>query len=279
MLPEQMSAEVLKELRADVYQTCHEDIRSAVITVPADFDRPAIEATFKAGTLAGFTAVTLAGACCGGIAYGFQDESDKVFRLVYDFGGGTFDAAVMQVRDGLIQVVNHAGDNLLGGKLIDWDIVNIKLIPNLTSKYKLTDFRRGTPKWRAAIARLKTMAEALKVAVSIGGTPQSVYEDHLCEDEAGAIVELDFQLTPSDLKEIVTPYVLRSINLCRKALSEKGLAPADIQKVIMVGGTSCLPSLRKQLEVDLGISLCYDVNPMTVVAHRSRHLCWNPKRC
>jgi molecular chaperone DnaK len=268
MLPEEMSAEVLKSLRADVFLECHEQINSAVITVPADFDRPATEATVRAGRLAGFTTVRLLQEpVAASLAYGFQDDSDKEFWLVYDFGGGTFDAAIMQVRDGLIQVINHAGDNELGGKCIDWDIVNKKLIPELTRKYKLTDFRPGV-KWHGAIARLKDMAEEMKIRVSRSWKPENIFIDTpaLGVDENGKEVEADFTLTPDELAEIVTPYVIRSVNLCQKALSEKGLSANNIQKVLMVGGTSLIRSLQLQLKNTLGIPLDFSIDPMTVVA-------------
>lgn len=131
MLPEEMSAEVLKVLRRDVQD---ENITAAVITVPAAFELPQCEATRRAAELAGFSlSPLLQEPVAAALAYGFQSAANKVFWLVYDFGGGTFDAAVIQVRDGVIQVVNHAGDNYLGGKNIDWDIVEKLLIPRLKS--------------------------------------------------------------------------------------------------------------------------------------------------
>lgn len=136
MLPEELSAEVLKSLKADVRQSTGEELIAAVITVPAAFEVDQCDATRKAAELAGFTtSPLLQEPVAAALAYGFQSGSDNVFWMVYDFGGGTFDAAVIQVRDGVIQVVNHAGNNYLGGQRIDWDIVNKKLIPELTKQY------------------------------------------------------------------------------------------------------------------------------------------------
>src|SRR5260370_39701368 len=107
MLPEELSAEVLKSLRADVSTQKHEEIRAAVITVPAAFDVPECNATQRAAQLAGLTmAPLLQEPVAAALAYGFQSASDKVFWLVYDFGGGTFDAAVVELNGGIIQVVN-----------------------------------------------------------------------------------------------------------------------------------------------------------------------------
>ncbi len=153
MLPEELSAEVLKSLKADVRRDTGEDIPTAVITVPAAFDLPQSAATKRAGELAGLAdCPLLQEPVAAALAYGFQSESDRVFWLIYDFGGGTFDAAVVQVRDGVVQVVNHGGDNMLGGKLIDWAIVEQLFIPALTRGRRLGDFRRGNPRWRKAIS-------------------------------------------------------------------------------------------------------------------------------
>src|SRR5262249_12822885 len=120
---EQLSAEVLKSLRGDVRQRHGVELTAAVITVPAAFDLSACEATRRAGALAGLTTTPLLQEpTAAAFAYGFQREQDARW-LVYDLGGGTFDAAVVQVRDGELTVLTHRGDNFLGGKLIDWQIV------------------------------------------------------------------------------------------------------------------------------------------------------------
>ncbi len=267
MRPEELSAEVLKCLKADVRLATGDELQAAVITVPAAFELPQCQATERAAELAGFaTAPLLQEPVAAALAYGFQNFAEKAFWLVYDFGGGTFDAAVIQVRDGGIQVVNHAGDNYLGGKMIDWDIVEKKLVPLLTAGYRLEDFRRGNTRWRAAIAKLKNEAERAKIQVCRTERPQKIWIENLCADVAGETVELEYELTPADVQEIVTPYVVRSINLCRKALGEKNLSGKDLEKIIMVGGTSLIPWLRDQVKADLGAALDYTIDPVTVVA-------------
>jgi len=273
MLPEELSAEVLKSLRADVRNSTGEDLRAAVITVPAAFDLPQCDATRRAAELAGIEVGTLLQEpVAAALAYGFQSKSDKVFWLVYDFGGGTFDAAIVQIRDGIIQVVNHAGDNHLGGKLIDWDIIEMKLIPALTANYNLPDFGRGNLDWRFAMAKLKAMAEKAKIQVSrteasyrIGCEDPSLTE-YLCKDADGQVVELEYDLSPEQLADLAAPHVERSLNLCRKALAEARLSGRDIEKVLLVGGTSLLPSLHQVLQDKLGIPLESSIDPITVVA-------------
>ena len=185
MRPEELSAEILKSLKADVYRVKSEDMRAAVITVPAAFELPQTQATNKAAQLAGLSQIVLLQEpVAAAMAYGFQSKSDKVFWLVYDFGGGTFDAAVVSIRDGVIQVVNHGGDNHLGGKLIDWEIVDQLLVPALLKERKLSDFRRGNPKWLKAFAKLKGKAEEAKIQIS-NNESAPVTIDFLCNDDKG----------------------------------------------------------------------------------------------
>ncbi len=267
MLPEEMSAEILKSLKADVRQSSNEELRAAVITVPAAFELPQCEATRAAGKLAGFeNCPLLQEPVAAALAYGFQSASEKVFWLVYDFGGGTFDAAVIQVRDGAIQVVNHAGDNYLGGKLIDWDLVTHRLVPQLEQQFQLPDFRVGNPRYRSAMAKLKLAAEQAKIQICRTDQPFNAWVENVCIDDAGQTVELDVTLTPADLAEVARPYVERSVNLCRKAIEDKGLATGDIEKVLMVGGTTLMPALRQQVSEQLGIELEFSIDPVTAVA-------------
>jgi molecular chaperone DnaK len=269
MKPEELSAEVLKELRKTVKLRTGEDIEAAVITVPAAFELPQCDATNRAAQLAGLKQCPLLQEpVAAALAYGFQSVSDKVFWLVYDFGGGTFDAAVIQVRDGIIQVVNHGGDNHLGGKLIDWAIVDELLIPAATRDHRLTDFRRGNPKWMSAIAKLKLKAEEAKVQVSGADTAEILIES-LCLDDRGEPVQFEYELKRADVERLAEPLILRSINICKKVLSDKRLGASSVEKIILVGGPTAMPCLRAQLtdkNHGLGIPLDYRVDPLTVVA-------------
>ncbi|MDP2209424.1 MAG: Hsp70 family protein [Bacteroidota bacterium] len=269
MKPDELSAEVLKSLKGDVKQRSDEDVKSAVITVPAAFELPQCEATKKAAQLAGFvTSPLLQEPVAAAMAYGFQSDSDKVFWLVYDFGGGTFDAAIIHLRDGIIQVVNHEGDNHLGGKLIDWAIVDELLIPALTQERRLTDFRRGNVKWIPAIAKLKLKAEEAKIRLSREEyVPISM--DALCQDDRGEVIDFDFELKRIDVEKLVEPFILRSINICKKALAEKRLSEKNIEKLILVGGPTLMPYLRQRLadpKDGLGIPLEFSIDSLTVVA-------------
>ena len=269
MKPEELSAEVLKSLKADVLQRRSEEVRAAAITVPAAFDLPQCEATNRAAEMAGFVlSPLLQEPVAAGLAHGFQTESEKVFWLVYDLGGGTFDAAVIQVRDDVIQVVSHGGDNHLGGKLIDWEIVEQLLVPAVTSEHSLDDFRRGNTKWATAFAKLKIAAEEAKIRLSRDATTE-ILIDLLCLDGKNDPVSFEHELTRAEVEQIAHPFIVRSINIAKKVLVEKRLGAADIEKVLLVGGPSLMAYLRDQLAdptEGLGIPLDFTLDPLTVVA-------------
>jgi molecular chaperone DnaK len=267
MGPEQLSAEVLKSLTDDVLQRTGEQISAAAITVPAAFDMSACDATRRAAELAGIThAPLLQEPTAAALAYGFQAAEERTLWLVYDLGGGTFDAAVVQLRDGEFSVVNHRGDNFLGGKLIDWKVVEDLFIPAITREYGLTDLRRGNARWRGVINKLKLAAEAAKIRLSRYESADVLVE---FADESGRDIEFEYELHRSDVAHIAEPLMVRSINLCRKALEERRLGSGDIAKAILVGGPTLSPYLRERLsdpDEGLGIALDFTQDPLTAVA-------------
>lgn len=269
MKPEELSAEVLMSLKADVKQRLGEEVEAAVITVPADFDLPQNQATSKAAQLAGFAqSPLLQEPAAAALTYGFQSKDDKVFWLVYDFGGGTFDAALVQLRDGQIDVVNHGGDNQLGGKLIDWAIVDQILAPAVAKQSSLSDFRRGNPKWVSAFAKLKLKAEAAKISLSREESAD-IYIDPLCKDGQNQDVSFEFELKRAEVQRLIDPFVERSINICRKVLQEANLKAGAVEKLILVGGPTMTPYLRDRLsdrKGGLGIEMEFSVDPLTIVA-------------
>ncbi|WP_295390981.1 Hsp70 family protein [uncultured Thiodictyon sp.] len=267
MQPEDLSAEVLKSLKTDARSNLQEEVRAAVITVPAAFDRPQIAATQRAAERAGFAlAPLLLEPVAASLAYGFQSESESAHWFVYDFGGGTFDAAVMRVRDGLIQVVNHNGDNHLGGKLIDWDLVTELLVPALTQQYHLPDFGRSSPRWLGAIGRLKFEIEKAKIEVCRTRQEVEVYIEKLCDDAHGNPVEVVYTLTPAQVEKVSGRYIQKSLTLCRRTLEEKGLTGASLDRILMVGGSTLNPWVREAVAAELCAPLEFGIDPVTVVA-------------
>ncbi|NUT51473.1 MAG: Hsp70 family protein [Saccharothrix sp.] len=258
----ELSAEVLKSLRADT----GEAIESAVITVPAAFELDQCDATREAAALAGLSfAPLLQEPTAAAWAYSAGAGDGKAYWLVYDLGGGTFDAALLSVRDGEFVVVNHAGDNFLGGKLIDWGLVEDILIPAVREQHGLV-LARDDPNWRGAVAKLKQAAEDAKIELSRQDAAEVLVE---IDDRKGRRIDFEHTLTRADLERVAVPLYARSIALCRKALAEKNLGPGDIERVLLVGGSTLSPMLRELLDdpdEGLGIRVDHSLDPVTVVA-------------
>ena len=266
MRPEELSAEVLKSLRADV-ERAGDELTSAVIGVPAAFDVAACQATERAAKMAGIGfSVLLQEPVAAAMAYGFQSSESREHWLVYDFGGGTFDAAVIQLRDGMIKVLNHGGDDKLGGKDIDWAIIEKILVPALTAQHPLPDFRRGSPRWTTAFAKLKLHVEDAKILLSQSVVAPIVI-DPLCQDATGKWVRFEYSLERSELESLTEPFIRRTIEVSRKVLQETRLYNrGSVQRIILVGGPTKMPLLRQMVQDEMDIPLDYSVDPMTVVA-------------
>jgi len=265
MRPEEVSAEVLKTLRGDVQQRLGEDVQACVITVPAAFEQKQCAATKKAGEMAGFIQCPLImEPTAAALAYGFQVEVTKEYWLVYDFGGGTFDACLMKAEDGAINIVNHGGDNYLGGSDIDWTVIDKLIIPQLASNHNLPDFSRGNKKWRTAMAVIKRATEAAKIQLS--RSDSAYLEDCKIKDADETEIEVDFKLTRNALIDVSEPIIMRSVEICQRVLKEKHLGSDAIGKLILVGGPTLAPYFREILHSNLGIQLDHSVDPLTVVA-------------
>ena len=265
--PEELSAEVLKSLKGNVQQRMDEDIKAAVITIPAAFAQRQCMATKRAAELAGFVqSPLLQEPVAASLAYGFQSDSERrSFWLVFDFGGGTFDAAVMKAEDGDIQVINHGGDNFLGGADIDWGVIERIIVPDIAGSYNLPDFKRGSARWRGALAKLKRAVEFAKIDLS--RSDEAYLDGCVFEDADGTEVELDgYKLTRSQLAGIAEPLVVRAAEKCLAVLAEKNLQPSAIEKTILVGGPTLAPYFRDILADRLNIPLDHSVDPLTVVA-------------
>ncbi len=264
LLPEELSAEILKSLRADVAQKRGEDLTAAVLTVPAAFGLHQCEATKRAATLAGFvTAPLLQEPIAAALAYGFQKHDAKAYWLVFDFGGGTFDAALVRSEQGTMSVVNHAGDNFLGGADIDWAIVEKLLVPKVREQFKAPDFGRGHEPSRYDLIRLKTAAEAAKIDLS--RQKSTWIEVDLRSFGTGSNV-LEVELTREDIAAAARPSVLRAVELARRVVSSQGLEPAAVEKLVFVGGPTLAPYFRDLVAEQLRIPFDLSVDPLTVVS-------------
>ena len=269
MSPEELSAEVLKSVRGDVQRRSDEPVETAVITVPAAFTVDQTAATRRAAELAGLRYAPLLQEPTAAV-WAYTADADKLpdkgFWLVYDFGGGTFDAAVVKIEDGEFLVVDHAGDNTLGGKRIDWAIVEDILLPRLQQEHGLSDAAPDDRYHRGVLAKLKALAEAAKIELSQQETVELEADFKI---EAGREVDFTCVLTRADLAAIARPLVASSIRLCRQSLAQSGIRPEAFERVLLVGGSSQLALVREMLadpDEGLGIPLDHSLDPMTVVA-------------
>jgi molecular chaperone DnaK len=263
--PEELSAEVLKSLRADVQQRTGETLEACVITVPAAFELNQCDATRKAAKLAGLKqSPLLQEPVAAALACGFQSDDEKAYWLVYDFGGGTFDAAVIRAEEGTVHVVNHGGDNLLGGSDIDWALVEQVVVPLVLQQFNLREFSRSNKRWQPAFAKLKHFAEIAKIELS--RTERTTLQACKFKDQNDDEIEFECEVTRADLFRVAEPIIARSVEICKRVLGEKRLGPEAIEKVILVGGPTLAPYFRELLKTSLGIPLDYTVDPLTVIA-------------
>lgn len=261
--PEEISAEILKSLKADVLSTYKNvNTKGVVITVPAYFSTVQAEATRRAGLIAGFSKVLLLQEpIAAAISYGFNNNVEENW-LVYDLGGGTFDVALISSKNGNLHVLEHKGDNFLGGKDIDLAIIDTIVIPYLKQKYGLVDFYRGNQKYNIIFQKIKYSVEQAKIQLS-----------RLDETEIECDFEIDDQtvfetliLSHDDLKKAALPLIKQTIKLCKETIKSSGLDKKNINRIILVGGPTQLTCVREELEKQLEIYVDATADPLTAVA-------------
>jgi len=266
MSAEEISAEILKSLKEDILKKYPDfNTVAAVITVPAAFSVLQSEATKRAGNLAGFAhVVLLQEPIAAAIAYGFGKSKNENW-LIYDFGGGTFDVALIAAKDGVLSVLGHNGDNFLGGKNFDWEIVDKVLVPKILEKFSIENFNRGNEKYRSVFSQLKFIAETAKIELSQYEKTSMMVEDVGKDDDEKEIF-LTVNFSRKEFENLIKPMVDRTIDLSKETLKEAGIKSSLVAKVILVGGPTQIPYLREMLEADLKVDVDSSVDPLTVVA-------------
>ena len=267
MSPEQLSAEVLNELREQVEQRYGQLPPAAVITVPAMFEQPQRDATARAGELAGFAqTILLQEPVAAAAAYGLDTDAQGQYWVVFDYGGGTFDASLISVRDGALSVIKNAGDNYLGGADLDQVIVDKFIVPNIQDDYALDTMDRNSedPIQRARFTVLGMVAEQAKKELSTDQESEIFVEDVFLDDD-GDSVDVDLTITRKDFESLIAPNVQRAIEITKELIASSGLATSDVSKIILVGGTTFVPYVREQVKT-IGIPVDHSKDPMTVVS-------------
>ncbi len=266
---EQLSAEVLKELRLSVERRRLEKIESAIITIPAAFEQPQISATKRAAEQAGFeNCELLQEPVAASLAYGIREIQSNGYWLVYDLGGGTFDAALVQIKDGLIRVVNHCGDNYLGGKDIDNMLLDRIIMPQLAEKFDLADFVRGEDRWKYAVAKMRYFSEKVKIELSKNDSSDFgidwIYDP--LEEKRIDLGDYELEITQQMISPLYQAVYEKSANFIRELLNQAKINASALEKIILVGGPTQHPELRKNIQDEFGVPLDCTRDVMTVVA-------------
>lgn len=266
MNPEEISAEILKNLKEDVLRKYPDfNTIAAVITVPAAFSVLQSEATKRAGNLAGFKhVVLLQEPIAAAIAYGFTNTKNENW-LIYDFGGGTFDVALIASKDRVLSVLAHNGDNFLGGKNFDLEIVDKVIVPKILEKFSIKNFNRGNKKQNSVFSKLKFMAESAKIELS-EYEKVSIVAENIGNDDEGKEIFLSIDFTRKEFEKLIKPMVDRTIELAQETIKDAGLKNSSVAKVVLVGGPTQIPYIRERIENDLKIKADASVDPLTVVA-------------
>ena len=257
--PEEISARVLQKLKADAEKYLGEPVTEAVITVPAYFNDAQRQATKDAGKIAGLEVKRIINEpTAAALAYGLNktDKDEKV--LVFDLGGGTFDVSILELGDGVFEVLSTSGDNHLGGD--DWDQ---RIIDWMADKFKgehVVDLRKD----KMTLQRLKEAAEKAKMELS-SATQATINLPFITAVE-GQPVHLDYTLTRAEFERITSDLLDRCKTPVHTALRDAGLKSSDIDEVVLVGGSTRMPAVQEEVKKITGKEPHMGVNPDEVVA-------------
>lgn len=264
LTPEELSSEVLKKLKSCVRD---EEVNAVVITVPAKFQGYQKDATKKAAELAGFQhCILLQEPIAASMAYGLEADSIDGLWIVFDFGGGTFDAALMKADEGIMRVVDTEGDNHLGGKNIDYAIVDDIIIPYLQKEYSIEKTLSDEERKKLLRNSVKRSAEEIKITLSSNNKVDIAPEEPVGEDDEGNEMELDLSVARQEYDAVVKPIFQRAIDKTKQLLSNNNLSGSDLTAVLMVGGPTFSETLRDMVKEQITSKVNVSIDPMTAVA-------------
>ncbi|MDR9755443.1 MAG: molecular chaperone DnaK [Thermacetogeniaceae bacterium] len=256
--PQELSAMILQKLKADAEAYLGEKVTKAVITVPAYFSDSQRQATKDAGRIAGLEVERIINEpTAAALSYGLDKDEDHIV-LVYDLGGGTFDVSILELGDDVVEVRATSGNNFLGGDDFDERIIN----------YLVQEFKKQTgvdlSKDKMAMQRLKDAAEKAKHELS--GIPQTTISlPFITATEAGP-QHLEMTLTRAKFEELISDLVEKTVGPMKQAMADAGLEPKDIDKVLLVGGSTRVPLVQETIKRVLGKEPSKGINPDEVVA-------------
>ena len=256
--PQEISAMILQKLKADAESYLGQTVTEAVITVPAYFTDAQRQATKDAGKIAGLEVKRIINEpTAAALAYGLDKENDQKI-MVYDLGGGTFDVSVLEIGDGVIEVLATAGNNRLGGDDFDKCITD----------YMVTEFKKAEgidlSGDKVAMQRLREAAEKAKIELS-GVTSSNINLPYITADATGP-KHLDITLTRAKFNELTHHLVEKTVGPVKQALSDAGLQPSELSKVLLVGGSSRIPAVQDEVKRLTGKDGFKGINPDECVA-------------
>lgn len=268
--PEDASTEILRTLVGQAHAEAGEfELQGSVITVPAAFNQMQSEATIRAAHAARLERVGLLQEPIAAALASLEKAKNKDGQfLVYDLGGGTFDVALVRSFKGAVTILAHEGINMLGGRDFDKSILNAVIRPWLLEKFDLpADFQKAKPFQRLLrLAQLKGEHAKIELSTANEVTIFVSEDEARTTDEAGEEVYIEVPLSRRTLDELVEERITDSIALCRKVLSDNGLTHEDIDRVVLIGGPSKMPTVRERIPAELGIAADLMTDPMTAVA-------------
>lgn len=265
--PEELSSEILKALRSDAETRLNRSIENVVITVPAAFKTLQSEATNKAGKLAGFkNIILLQEPIAAAVAYGAKPDSKDKHWMVFDYGGGTLDVAIISTTDNRLTVENSEGDNYFGGSDIDRLIYrNIVLKKLIADGYKVDELLDETTSGGKSLAR-KIQLDCENCKIELSNKTSAVFELFDIDDDNGEPIEFECEITRSELEGLISETVEKSIEIAKKALEGANIQASQLDKILLVGGSTFIPLVRQRLTEVFNVELDSSLNPMTVVA-------------
>ena len=254
LMPQEISAQILKKLKDDASAYLGFNVKDAVITVPAYFNDSQRRATKEAGQIAGLNVIRVVNEpTAAALAYGLdKNQSERI--LVYDLGGGTFDVTVLETGDGVVEVLSTQGDAFLGGDDFDRALVDF-LLWGFREQHKI-----DLSKDAMAMQRIKEAAELAKRELS--SNQNSSINVPFIKDK----LSLEQSLSRADFERLISPFIDKSIDTVKEAIKSSGLKAKDISQIVLVGGSSRIPLVQLRLEKFFGRSLNKSVNPDEVVA-------------